>query len=443
MRLAIRKPPGLGLEDSEVIDGYVVENFVARRGAAEVICQAVGVDGEPVTIDIAWNRPSDRQVWPRFRRLARTRAALEHDALLPVRAVGEHSGRPYVAMARYPETTFEDLLDGSPLPSEQVLRLLAPVCEALDLAHANGLVHQSLSGTSLLVEGDAALLDGFGVAGGPRGLTLESLGVHEVRYCPPEELLGQPLEPAGNVYTLAALLVHALTGMPPYDGTPATQAYQHLAEPPPVPSERVRELGAAFDDVIARGMAKDSAERPGSASELLAEAAAALGVDLPARLASRDGQERGRPPAAAIRMRRRVPTHAVTAAVIVAAVAGLAAGAALDPFDGSGASAAGSSADSRTLERLDDQRTPLRATLAASKTPQEQAATADELADAYGRAAGAAESPRLASAARTAERAYEELGAAADAASAERFAAASEDVARADAKLTSIAAGAP
>ncbi len=278
---------------------------------------------------------------------------------------------------------------------------------------------------------------------GPRGLTLESLGVHEVRYCPPEELLGQPLEPAGNVYTLAALLVHALTGMPPYDGTPATQAYQHLAEPPPVPSERVRELGAAFDDVIARGMAKDSAERPGSASELLAEAAAALGVDLPARLASRDGQERGRPPAAAIRMRRRVPTHAVTAAVIVAAVAGLAAGAALDPFDGSGASAAGSSADSRTLERLDDQRTPLRATLAASKTPQEQAATADELADAYGRAAGAAESPRLASAARTAERAYEELGAAADAASAERFAAASEDVARADAKLTSIAAGAP
>ncbi len=60
------------------------------------------------------------------------------------------------------------LVEGSPLPSERVLRLFAPVCDALDLAHDNGLVHQSLSGTSLLVEGDAALLDGFGVAGGPR-----------------------------------------------------------------------------------------------------------------------------------------------------------------------------------------------------------------------------------------------------------------------------------
>jgi len=322
---------------------------------------------------------------------------LQHEALMPVRAIGEHSGRPYIAMARYPDTTFEDLLDGSPLPSEQVLGLLSPACDALDLAHANGLVHQSLSGTSLLVEGDAALLDGFGVAGGPRGLTLESLGVREVRYCPPEELRGQSLEPAGNVYTLAALLVHALTGMPPYEGTPPTQAYQHLVEPPPVPTERRAELGAAFDGVIARGMAKDPAERPASASELLAEAAAALAVDLPLRIASGGGQELGRPRSTAVRLRR-IPGPAVAAALIVAGVAGIAAGVVLDPFDGSRASAAGQNVDARVVARLDGQRTALRARLATSETPQEQAARAAELADAYAAAAASADSARLASA---------------------------------------------
>ena len=125
--------------------------------------------------------------------------------------------------------------------------------------------------------------------------------------------------------------------------------------------------------------------------------------------------------------------------MIVAALAGLAAGVVLDPFDGSRASAAGPSVEQRALERLDDERTALRARLLASETPQEQAATAAELAATYDRAADAAESPRLVSAARAAERDYEELGAAADAGSAERFAAASEAVARADARLGAVA----
>ena len=436
MRLAARQPVGRGLEDSEVIDGYVVENFLARSDAAELVCQAVGADGEPVTLEIAWNRPADHQAWPRFRRLARTRATLQHEALLPVRAVGEHSGRPYMAMARYPETTFEDLLEGPPLSSERVLRLLAPVCDALDLAHAKGLVHSSLSGTSLLVEGDAALLDGFGVAGGPPDLTLVSLGVHEMRYRPPEVLQGQSLEPAGNVYTLAALLVHALTGMPPYNGAPVTQAYQHLVEPPPVPSERRAELGAAFDDVIARGMAKDPAERPASARELLDEAAAALGVELPTPLGSEVREDRGGWRPAVIRIRW-IPKHAVIAALVLAAAAGLAAGVILDPFGGTRASAAvDSGGDARALARLDDQRTALRQQLSASETPQEQAEAATDLAGAYREAARIVGSPDLESAAL----AYEELGAAAVDGSAERFVAAGDQVERAEDRLAVAAA---
>ena len=438
MRVIARKPPPPGLGEGGVVDGYVVKSLVADRGHAELICNAVAPDGEAVTLVVAWRRPSDSHAWSRFTRLARTRAMLEHDALLPVLAVGEHSGQPYLAMGRYPETTFEDLLAEAPLPPRQVLELLAPVCDALDLAHAHGLVHQSLSDTSLLVDDDSMFLDGFGIASGPRELAFESAGVREVRYCPPEKLRGEALEPAGNVYTLASLLLHALTGRPPYEGAPAVQAYGHLVEPPPQASAHVPQLGTDFDDVIARGMAKDPAERPASASELLAAAARALGVDLPSRRGLAGVEERGsrRPPA--IRMRR-ISKRAVAAAVIVAALAGLAAGVVLDPFEGSRASAAGPSAEQRALTRVDDERTALRARLLASETPQEQAETAAELAAAYDRAADAAESPRLASAARAAERAYKELGAAADEGSAERFAAASDAVVRADARLGALA----
>jgi hypothetical protein len=194
------------------------------------------------------------------------------------------------------------------------------------------------------------------------------------------------------------------------------------------------QLGSAFDDVVARGMAKDFAERPASAGELLAEAAGALGVDLPARResgADREGEIRRPAPTRT----RRMPKRAVAAALIVAALLGLAAGAALDPFDGDRASAAEPNVTALALERLDGQRTQLRAQLLSSRTPQEQAATAAELANAYGRAADAVESSRLGSAARAVERAYQELGAAADSGSADRFDAATDEVTRSDARL--------
>ena len=90
-------------------------------------------------------------------------------------AVGEHSGRPYLAADRYPETTSRTS-SKTPHSPARVLPLLAPVAEALDLAHAHGLVHQNFSGTSLLIEGHTLLLDGFGLAGGPRELIFELVG---------------------------------------------------------------------------------------------------------------------------------------------------------------------------------------------------------------------------------------------------------------------------
>ena len=125
---------------------------------------------------------------------------------------------------------------------------------------------------------------------------------------------------------------------------------------------------------------------------------------------------------------------------MAAIAAGLVAGVMLDPFDGTSSSAAGPSRDARALERLDDQRMVLRARLSAGETPQEQAAAAADLSDAYGAAARAADSRPLVAAAQAAERAYAELGAASDDGSADRFAAATEEVGRAERRLAAAAA---
>ncbi len=437
MRLATKDLPPLELVEDGPIDGYVVEGSPVRYGERELIYDAVGPDGEAVSLVMAVSPMRGRHGRSQFRRSARTRAGLQHSALLPVRAVGTHDGRPYLATDPYPAETFADLLDRSALSPKAVLTLLAPVCNALDLAGANGLVHQNLSSTSILLDDSGALvLDAFGVAGGAPKRSAMAWDIRDVRYTPPEELYGVALSPASNVYSLACLLVESFSDesgprrtyagsrVPAADGTIGGAERRSLG------------LGVAVDEVIGRGLAMDRHNRPSSAGELLSEVADALGIALPA-------PEAELPVRSSVRRRHRAlprprGSALLVGAIIVALVAGLAAGAVIDPLE-EAPSAAGPSADVQALKRLDNRRAPIRAALSASSTPDEQAAAAAELAAAYGRAARAAESSRVASAARAAELAYEELGGAAEAGAGERFTAAAEAVTRAEAQLAAAA----
>ena len=437
MSLATRDLQPVEPLEGNLIDGYLVDGSPVRYGERELIYDAVGPDGEAVSLVMAVSPMRGGRGRAQFRRSARTRARLQHSALLPVRAVGTHDGRPYLATDRYPVETFADFLDRSAPSPKAVLHLLAPVCNALDLAGANGLVHQNLSSTSILVDDSGALvLDAFGVAGGAPKRSAMAWDIRDVRYTPPEELYGVALSPASNVYSLACLLVESFSDESGPGGRTRALEYLQLMEPSVALSRRSLGLGVAVDEVIGRGLAMDRHNRPGSAGELLSEVAEALGIALPAPEAELPVRSSGR------RRHRALPrprgSALLVGATIVALVAGLAAGAVIDPLE-EAPSAAGPSADVQALKRLDNRRAPIRAALSASSTPDEQAAAAAELAAAYGRAARAAESSRVASAARAAELAYEELGGAAEAGAGERFTAAAEAVTRAEAQLAAAA----
>jgi serine/threonine-protein kinase len=405
MRLVARKAESPVLEPGLLVDGYEIERQVDAPAGEELRYEARSPDGAPVMLITTRRMFADRGERSRFRRFSATRAALDHEAAIPIRAVTEYANRPVLITDPYPERTLGDLLEhDAPLAPERVVGLLAPVADALDRAHAAGLVHSTLCADSVLVaSGDRPVLDTFGLMAEDH----EAWSVvmdRDVRYISPEQVRGLPAVPASNVYSLTALAVHALTGEPPFTGEPSAVMYAHVIREPQEVSARRPELGAPIDWVVSSGMAKEPEGRPTSAMVLIQMIAHAL------RVATRNGASTSRT------RHRRGPGARRTAAVVAAAIGvGALTAFAVTPFgdDGSDVAPAAQPAAETAWDGLAGQRAELRDRLAAADTPKAQAEAATALGDLYARAARTGRPPALAAAAREASTAYAGLASAA------------------------------
>jgi hypothetical protein len=447
-----------------MLAGYRLDASPRRREGGSLLFSATAPDGSPATLQVSAEPVPNRRARARFRRLARARAELEHPALIGVREIGEEGGRLFVATERFPSRSLADLLRNGPLDPDLALRLLKAAADGLDAAHAVGLVHRTLSGESVLLDGDLAVkLDLFGLftaVGQPSWGDVVRKDAH-LHYESPEAVREDELSAASNVYSLTGLLVHALTGQQPFaHRDPVMITYAHVSQPPPKPSERKPELPSGLDTIVARGMAKEPGERPESAGALIAGAALVL------RTASYSRPEPGRrdlaPPGPApappkspapptlvpptlpreAPARRGPPLTARLAALgplllvlVVAAVFG-----ALLGMPGAGSQQAAKpvrSADELALARLDGVRLRLRDDLALASTTDEQADVAERLAMAYGHAADDLSSPDLVSAAQRASAAYVSLEGAARAADEDAYESARGRVEVAESKIAS------
>jgi serine/threonine-protein kinase len=220
----------------------------------------------------------------RMQREAEAAGRLTEPHVVPIHDYGEIDGKLYVDMRLIDGASLHDILrrDG-PLPPPRAVAIVRQVAGALDAAHAAGVTHRDVKPQNILITGDdfAYLVD-FGIAraAADPGLTQTGTAMGTYKYMAPERFTADDVTYRSDIYSLACVLSECLTGSPPFRSDNIERAIAaHLTQPPPRPSElRPGTVPVAFDQVVAKGMAKDPAQRYRSAGDLANAALDALTV---------------------------------------------------------------------------------------------------------------------------------------------------------------------
>jgi YVTN family beta-propeller protein len=226
----------------------------------------------------------DERFRERFARETELAISLEHPNVVPIHDAGDVAGRLYLAMRLVAGTDLRKLLraQGALEPS-RALAICRQVANALDAAHAKGLVHRDVKPSNILLdEAEHVYLADFGLTrrleekGAQAG---EGRSVGTPAYLAPEQIEGGRVDGRADVYSLGCVLYECLTGEAPFaHGSRLAMAWAHLEQDPPRASERDSELPAAIDDVLRGAMAKSPDERYRTCAALIEAAEAAFGI---------------------------------------------------------------------------------------------------------------------------------------------------------------------
>ncbi|MGY2021795.1 serine/threonine-protein kinase [Nocardia gipuzkoensis] len=264
---------------------YSLERLLGRGGMGEVWL-AHDHDGRAVALKVlSAAYTADSLYRQRFEREARLGARVRNPHIVPIHAFGEVDGHLFLEMAYIEGVDLGTRLKSGALPLDRAVDVIVQAAEALDAAHAAGLVHRDVKPGNILLHtsGFVYLID-FGIAraADSTALTATGLVVGTLGYMAPERFTGT-VDARSDVYSLACVLYETLTGKPPYgEGDPAQQMHAHLTSEPPRAARAARDVPAALDAVIARGMAKEPDARYSSAGNFAAAASATLARSAPA-----------------------------------------------------------------------------------------------------------------------------------------------------------------
>ncbi|HZD16614.1 MAG TPA: BTAD domain-containing putative transcriptional regulator [Actinomycetota bacterium] len=281
--------PGELAPDS-VLAGYRIEGLLGRGGMSTVyVVEDLRLRRRVALKVLSPELTRHPGVRERFVRESQIAAGIEHPGIVPIFEAGEAEGFLFLAMRYVRGSDLGRLLaEGGPLDPERAAQIVERVAEALDAAHAEGLVHRDVKPGNILRVADSGsrgrdlvYLSDFGLTkrleGESAPLTRSGQFVGTVDYVAPEQIEGRRVDGRADVYSLACVLFECLTGNPPHRReTEVATLYAHLEDEPPRLSESRPDLPATLEAVLAKALEKDPGRRYATCGEFALAAREAL-----------------------------------------------------------------------------------------------------------------------------------------------------------------------
>jgi eukaryotic-like serine/threonine-protein kinase len=258
---------------------YALEGLLGRGGMAEVYRAHDLVLGRAVAVKLLRDVTANEAERARFTDEARTLARLSHPGLVTILDAAIADDVQYQVMELVDGPSLAECCRDGPLDPARVAAIGAQLADALGHAHAAGVVHRDLKPANVLLGADnRALLTDFGIArllSAAARRTITGATVGTPAYLAPEQVRGEEVTPAADVYALGLVLLEALTGRRAYRGAPVEAALARLTAPPPISDA----VPPPWHDLLRAMTALDPTERPSTAAVAATLRGLASGLD--------------------------------------------------------------------------------------------------------------------------------------------------------------------
>ncbi|MCA2000483.1 MAG: serine/threonine protein kinase [Chloroflexi bacterium] len=259
------------------IGRYQIESELAQGGMGIIfLARDPYIQRHVVVKVLTYSRTLDSMYRDFFQQEAELIAALEHPCIVPVYDFGWYGQQPYIVMRHMAGGSLADRLRKEELKLTEIAHIFKRIAEALDAAHARGIVHRDVKPSNFLFDSAGEIfLSDFGIAKSRAVKDDEGMWlIGTPAYMSPEQVLGNAVDGRADVYALGVVLFRLLTGRLPFSADSVTALINaHIEAPIPDIRSVKDKLPAVWQEVVTKAMAKDPAERYATAGEFAREVA--------------------------------------------------------------------------------------------------------------------------------------------------------------------------